>query len=108
MCTELQKKDLRPTYSWQILRVGVNLEGFWNYDQMALQVEDVYDVLAIKYPAYDFLMMLDQSSDHGRMRQESLNEENMSVKWGGQQDKLRNTIIQELGPNWSILAIEAR
>ena len=25
--------------------VGVNLEGFWNYDQMALQVEDVFDVL---------------------------------------------------------------
>ena len=30
--------------------VGVNLEGFWNYDQMALQVEDVFSVLRIKYP----------------------------------------------------------
>ena len=25
--------------------VGINLEGFRNYDQMALQVEDVFDVL---------------------------------------------------------------
>jgi len=23
--------------------VGINLEGFWNYDQMALQVENVYE-----------------------------------------------------------------
>ena len=83
----------------------INQEGYWNYFHMALQIEDVYDVLSIKFPAYDFLLMLDQSSGHGRMRQGSLNEKNMSVKWGGQQDKFRDTIIEELGPYRSILAI---
>ena len=34
--------------------VEVNLEGFWNYDQMALQVEDIFSVLAVKYPQFDF------------------------------------------------------
>ena len=30
--------------------VGVNLEGFWNYDKMSLQVEDIFDILAVKFP----------------------------------------------------------
>ena len=34
----------------QFFESGVNLEGFWNYDQMSLQVEDVFDVLSVKYP----------------------------------------------------------
>ena len=72
---------------------------------MALHVEDVYGVLGVKYPAYDFLLMLDQSSGHGRMIQGSLNEKNISVKRGGQQDKLRDTIIKELGPYQSVLNI---
>ena len=81
------------------------MEGFWNYDQMALQVEDVFDVLAIKYPAYDFLFMLDQSSGHGRMREGSLNVNLMSLKFGGKQDNLRDTTIKEIGPYHHILEI---
>ena len=46
--------------------IGVNLEGFLNNDQMSLQVEDIYDVLSVKYPAYDFLLLLDQSSGRGK------------------------------------------
>ena len=60
--------------------VGVNLEGFWNYDKMALQVEDVYNVLSVKYPEYDFQFILDQSSGHGKTREGSLNVNLMSMK----------------------------
>ena len=83
----------------------MNLEGFWNYDQMALQVEDIYDVLATKFPGYDILLLLDQSSGHGRMREGTLNVNTMSVRWGGCQEKMRDTIIKEVGPYPSILQI---
>ena len=89
----------------RFFEVGVNLEGFWNYDQMALQVEDVYDVLAIKYPNYDFLFIFDQSSGHGKMRVGSLNVYNMGVRWGGRQEKLRTTTIQETGPYLGTLKV---
>ena len=56
-----------------------------NYDQMVLQVDDVYDMLVIKYPHYYFLLMLDQSSGHGKMREDALNANSMSVRWGGKQ-----------------------
>ena len=85
--------------------VGVNLEGFWNNDRMALQVEDIYDVLAVKFPHYDFLLMLDQSSGHGQMREGALNVNSMSVRWGGKQDKIRSTKIKEVGPYHSKLRI---
>ena len=85
--------------------VGINLEGFWNYDQTALQVEDVFGVLSVEYPQYDFLFMLDQSSGHGKMREGSLNINLMSVKFGGKQEKLRNTKIQEIGPYRGILKV---
>ena len=77
--------------------VEVNLEGFWNYDQMALQVEDIFDVLAIKYPEFDILFLFDQSSGHGKMREGALNANTMSVRWGGRQGRLRKTKINEIG-----------
>jgi len=89
----------------RFFEVGVNLEGFWNYDQMALQVEDIYDVLVIKYPNFDFLFMFDQSSGHGKMREGSLNVHNMGVRWGGKQEILRKTKIEETGPYQCILKV---
>ena len=81
------------------------LGGFWNYDQMALQVEDVYDVVSVKFPQYDFLLLLDQSSGRGRMREGSLNENLMSSRFGGKQGTLRNSEIKEIGPYQSILNV---
>ena len=77
--------------------VGVNEEGYWNYNQIALQVEDVFDVLAIKYPQYDIVLLMDQSSGHGKMRDGALNASSMSVKFGGKQGKLRKTKIKKVG-----------
>ena len=64
----------------QFFDVGINEEGCWNYNQIALQIEDVFDVLAIKYPQYDILLLMDQSSGHGKMRDGALNANLMSVR----------------------------
>ena len=85
--------------------VGVNFEGFWNYDQMSLQVEDVYNILATVYPQFDFLLLLDQSSGHGKMREGALNVNTMGVRWGGCQQNLRETKIKDVGPYPSLLKV---
>ena len=85
--------------------VGINEEGYWNYNQIALQVEDVFDVLAIKYPQYDIVLLMDQSSGHGKMRDGALNANVMSVRYGGKQGKLRKTKIREIGTYRRILDI---
>ena len=66
------KKEKTPTHIGTIFYVNVNLEGFWNYDQTSLQVEDIYEVLATIPLQFDFLLLLDQSSDHGKMREGAL------------------------------------
>ena len=44
-----KKKKMRDVLTLaNIFDIGVNLEGFWNYDQMDLQVEDIFDVLLTK------------------------------------------------------------
>ena len=73
------------------LDVGIKEEGHWNYNQMALQVEDVVDCLTIKYKNkyVDFLFLMDQSSGHGHMRDGTLNTNMMSVRDGWKQSNLR-------------------
>lgn len=85
--------------------IGMNEEGYWNFNHMALQVEDVFDVLSVKFPEYDFLFLMDQSSGHGRMREDALNVNQMSVKWGGKQSKLRKTTLLDIGPYPCLLKI---
>ena len=53
--------------------MGINEKGHWNYNQMALQIEDIYDVLEVKFNKINnvdndvnFLLMMDQLSGHGR------------------------------------------
>ena len=50
---------------------------------MALQCEDALDCLAVKYPHFDFLILMDQSSGHGRKREDGLNVLEMGVYLGG-------------------------
>ena len=81
----------RETYLDPIFYIGINLEGYWNYNHIALQVEDVFDILSIMFPGYDFRFLLDQSTGHGRQRQGPLNTNLMNKNFGGKQSKLRNT-----------------
>ena len=74
-----KKKEIDNTLTLiQFFDLGTNKEGYWNYNHIALQVEDMFDVLSIKYPNYDFVLMLDQSSGHGRMREGALNVNQMN------------------------------
>ena len=57
----------------QFFDLEINEEGCWNYFHMALQIEDAFDVLSIKYPDYDFMILMDQSSGHGKRMEGGLN-----------------------------------
>ena len=85
--------------------LGVNEEGYWNFSHMALQIEDVLDILSVKYPNFDFLILMDQSSGHGKSLKEGLNALSMGVKYGGSQPKMRDTKIKEVGPYRRILNV---
>ena len=72
---------------------------------MFLQVEDIFNILAVKFPQFEFLLLLDQSSSHGKMRKGELSFNNMSAKYGGKQEIMRNTTIKETGPYHGILNV---
>ena len=77
--------------------MGVNNEGFWDYHQMALQLEDAVDVLSVKYPDYDFVVLMDQSSDHKKKREGGLDAKTMNMKWGSKGIRMRDTVVSENG-----------
>ena len=64
---------------------GVNLESYWSYDHIMLQMEDCIDVMNLLYPQYDVLFLFDHSCGHVRQRKDGLNVENMSKSYGGKQ-----------------------
>ena len=85
--------------------IGINKEGYWNYNHIALQIEDIYGILSIRFPGYEFCFLFDQSSGHGRMKEGSLNANLMNNVFGGKQSKLMDTKIKDLGPYHHILQI---
>ena len=94
-----KKKKIKDTFTLvQFFDIGINEEGYWNYNHMALQVEDIFDVLSTKYIDFDFVFLMDQSSGHGRMRDGSLNINTMNKKWGGKQKTLRKSVLEDVGP----------
>ena len=60
--------------------------------------EDAFNVLAIKYPHCDFLMLTDQSCGHGKRKEDGLDAKEMSVIQGGKKYKMRETVVRENGP----------
>ena len=63
----IKKKSIKdPLTLVQFFDLGINEEGYWNYFHMALQIEDIFDVFTIKYPYYNFLILMDQLSGHGK------------------------------------------
>ena len=64
-----EKKTL--TKNHQLLTLfehGQQHEGYWNYNHIALQMEDVYDILSVRFPHCDFAILIDQSSGHRKRR----------------------------------------
>ena len=58
----------------QYFELGINNQGYWNYHHMVIQCEDVFDVLSVRYPECDFVMLLVLSSGHTRKREGGLDE----------------------------------
>ncbi len=78
----------------QFFDLGINEECYWNYFHMALQFEDVFDGLSVKLLDFDYVILMDQSSGHGKKMDRGLNAIEMSMRYGG---NIRNTTINELG-----------
>ena len=72
---------------------GENREGYWAYNNMVVQFEDVVDVLKVMHPAYDFVFLFDHSAGHAKQRPDGLNQHRMNRSFGGKTAPMRSTII---------------
>ena len=72
---------------------------------MALQNEDMFDVLSTIYPHHDIVLLMDSSTGHRKQREDALHAPSMSVKWGGLQPHMHKTTINEVGTHPSILSV---
>ena len=44
--------------------VGIQHQGYWTHDHIALQSEDAYDILSSLYPNYEIVVIMDSSTGH--------------------------------------------
>jgi len=99
---DAKKKPLTSDPFVRYFEYGADLEGYWNYQHMVLQLEDCCDVVTSLYPQYDFLFLVDHSSGHDKQREDGLNVSRMTRNFGGAQRKMRDTQIKQekgyLGP----------
>ena len=88
---------------------GSNQDGYWCYDTMILQLEDVVDCLRVLYgDRYEFVFFFDHSSGHDKLRPDGLNVNGMNKGFGGTQSIMRDSkIVDEtyLGPHSPLLQV---
>ena len=103
-----QKSNLTKSPFVYTFDYGANHEGYWNYDNMVIQLEDVVDCLCALYQdQHHYIFFFDHSSGHDRLRPDGLNAKEVSKYYGGGR-KLRNTKILDatyLGPNNPMLHV---
>lgn len=98
-----------PGLRW--LSVGKNREGYWDNDDMMIQVEDFMDCFEVVFPDHELLLEVDWSSGHGRTKPDGLSVNNMNKAYGGQQTIIRNSKIEDasfLGPWYDDDSVSAR
>ena len=76
---------------------GESDEGYWNYDHLAVQLEDCCDVLEILYPDYAYMFQFDHSCGHDRMLEDGLRVNRLTRSYGGAQPKMHDTEIKHQG-----------
>ena len=70
---KIEKDPLTESPFVRWLDYGQNNKGYWNYNHMIVQFEDVCDVLmAIYGHQYEFVFFFDHSSGHDWMRPDGL------------------------------------
>ena len=89
----------------RFFKVCINKEGFWNYNQVALRVKDIVNVLIVKFYNKNVDFLIDQSCIHGCMRDRALNTIMMSVRFRGERAKLQKTILKDVGTYNKILSL---
>jgi hypothetical protein len=67
---------------------GQNLEGYWSYECMVLQLEDCVDCLQVLFQGFDFLFLFDHSNRHDCMQPKGLNARHVNKSFGGKQPKM--------------------
>jgi hypothetical protein len=67
------QKNLSKSPFVHYIEIGVNNEGWWDFNQMVLQLEDCVDCLKTLYPAINFIFLFEHSSRHMKKRTGGLN-----------------------------------
>ena len=99
-----EKKPLSQTLSPFLVyfEYGESREGYWDYNRMVLQFEDVVDCLKVMKPEWELVFLFDHSSGHSKQRPDGLNSSRMNKGFGGKCPIMRTTLIQKesgyLGP----------
>ena len=98
----IEKKDLEST-PWSVeFAFGANYDGYWTYDHLACQIEDLTDVVQVMFPWVQLHVLVDHSSGHDKTRPDGLNPNNMNKEFGGKHKAMHSTLIKEeagyLGP----------
>jgi hypothetical protein len=101
------KNDIKNNPFTRIFEVGIDKEGYWTFNHMSLQHDDVVDCLQVLFPNHDFVFYYDQSSGHCKKKSDGLNVHEMNKKWGGLQRHMRSTCITDgcLGKFNPVLAV---
>ena len=77
------------------LEYGNQNEGYWTYECMVLQLEDIIDLLSFEFPSFDFVFLFDHSNGHDRLRPNGLNLNKIGIRYGGKQPIMRNSLLNE-------------
>ena len=89
-----KKKELDTEPTIRLFEYGnsESKQGYWSYEHMVVQLEDIIDMFHCAYGRkYDYLFMFDHSCGHDRMRENGLHVGNMNVSYGGGQKNLHNS-----------------
>ena len=79
----------------QFFEYGNKKEGYWSYEHMMCQLEDVIDVLSVAIGVdYKYLFLFDHSCGHDRSRPDGLHVSNMNINFGGKQSKIHDSKIE--------------
>ena len=68
---------------------------YWNFERLAVQVEDVMDCLECLYPHLQFLLEFDHSSGHTKKKPDGLFVENMNLGVRVSSKKMRSSKMTE-------------
>ena len=98
--TDQEYEDARVNYTnlWKygrfLLRYESASEGYWNSENVLIQVKQAITIAEIKYPScsHNIVFLFDQSSGHVAYAVDSFNVNRMNVNLGGNQPKMRDTV----------------